>query len=252
MAARRTSSASVSRQARAAAGAADTRSRVRDLTVRALRARDLDRAEIARVVHDVLDGAAAAVGGAIPADRSSVLRQVFDGMHDAFNAAAEAGARAARSAGRRGRAIREHAVPAAKRVRAANDEFLGAVSAFARKTSSEIGEELDALVKRTRRAGGAVAASAGAAARAIDGRLLELTGEAARAGLSVARRAAGQVAMAASGLLEGLGEVAMPPAPRAASRRRQAARPAGAGQRGRGGKARSSGAKRRGRGRGGA
>jgi hypothetical protein len=202
---------SIAKEARAAVGREHTRDRVRELTVRALRERDLGRTEISGLVREVLEGASGAVDESIPAARSSVLRQVFDGLSEAVNSAASAGATTVRSAQKRGRDLADHAVPnAAARIRAANEEFLHAVSLFAKRTSSGLGEELEAMVKRARRTGGQVSASTRAAASAADGRLMELTGEAARAGVTVARRAAGELAMAASGLLEGLGQVVTP------------------------------------------
>ncbi len=197
---RKTSGASsgISGEARAAAGGADTRDRVRKLTVDALRG-GLSRDKVSAVVHDVLHGASEAVDNAVPASRESVLRRVFEGLGDAVDAVADAGAKTAKSAQQRGRAVA-----------AANEDLLHAVSGFADRASSEVGDELRELVERAKRTGGKVGESARGAARAADGRLVELTGETARAGMSVARRAAGEISMAASGLLEGLGQVMMP------------------------------------------
>jgi hypothetical protein len=115
----------------------------------------------------------------------------------------------------------EHTAPlTAKHLRAANDEFLRAVSTFADRTSTDLAEELRSFVTRARRTGGRVRASAQQAARAADGRWTELTDEAVRAGMSAAH-AASQFALAAKGMFEGLGEALSPPksTPRERTRR---------------------------------
>jgi hypothetical protein len=205
---------STAAQAKAAAShGAGVRDRVRDLTVRALRDRKLERGKVSGLVDEVLEGATAAVDESIPASRRSVLRQVFEGMSDAVETVAEAGAGAVRGVRRRGGAILEKDVPAAaKRLDSVQEEFLGAVSKFAGRVSGEAREELDDLVRRARKAGPELRASARDVAHAADGRLLELTGETARAGATAARRVAGGLAMAAGGLMEGLAEVISPAA----------------------------------------
>ena len=200
-------------QAHAAAKHENPRSRIRELTVRALRDRDLGRDDISDLVHEVLGGASAAVDDSIPASRRSVLRQVFDGLGEAIDSVAAAGARTVKTARDRAEVVSDASRPAARRIRAANSDFLLAVRSFARRASSEVGEELDQLASRPRRTGKKVAGSARDTAEAADGRLVELGGEAARAGASLARRAAGGIAMAASGLFEGLGEVVLPGKP---------------------------------------
>jgi hypothetical protein len=229
MASKKQGASGVRREAHAAVKRGDTRRRVRELTVRALRERDLEPGDISDLVQDVLQGAADAVDRSIPSSRENVLRQVFDGLDDAVSSVARAGSKAVQGVRERGRAIADGAVPtAAKRVRAANDEFIRAVRLFAKRTSTEIGEELESLSDRARRTGSTVSRAAANAAGAADGRVLELTGEAARAGLSAARRAAGGIAMAASGLLEGLGEVMLPSKGAAqASKTRAKGKPAG-------------------------
>ena len=205
MATKRKTASKVTNQARTAASRPDTRDRVRELTYQAIRDRRLSPAGVSALVHQVLEGASEAVDSAIPSSKRSVLRQVFDGLGDAFQTVGAAGVHAAESAAERGRTVARRTLPSTtKRVRSANDEFLAAVSSFAKHTKSELGDELDSLVKRARRAGSKAGDSARDAAHAADGRLLELTGEAARAGVSVARRAAGGLAMAAGGMFEGL------------------------------------------------
>lgn len=199
MAAKKSAGSTISGQARAAAGGSDTRERVRELVVKALRDRDVSREELSSVVHDVLHGASEAVDDAVPASRENVLRKVFDGLGDAMGTVKQAGERAVKSAKQRGRSMGE-----------ANEDLLKAVSSFADRTTSEVGDELRSMVERARATSGEVGQKARRTAKATEGHLGELAGETMRAGANVARRAAGEMSMAASGLLQGLGEVMRP------------------------------------------
>lgn len=189
----------------------NTRERIRAMAVSAMRDRDLSGADIRKLVHDSLDGAAKTINHEVPAARRRAMREAFEGLRDAFASVASAGKNTARSAKRRGQDIADHTIPAARRkIAAANEDFLDAVSSFARKTSSEMGEELDALVRRARKAGREASESASSAGRLAARNLGPMASDAGRAGWSLARRAAEQVALAASGLLEGIGQILAP------------------------------------------
>jgi hypothetical protein len=207
-----------------AARAEDVRKRIRDLTARALRNGKVAPSEISDLVQETLKDAANAVERAMPTSRTSVLRQVSAGLGDALHAVTQAGAQTVQRAREGGRAMAEHTAPlTAKHLRAANDEFLRAVSTFANRTSTDLAEELRSFVTRARRTGGRVRASAQQAAQAAEGRWTELTDEAVRAGMSAAH-AASQFALAAKGVFEGLGEAMSPP--RTSPPREQTRRPA--------------------------
>lgn len=187
------------------------RERVRDATAQAIRDRKLTFRQLSGLVEEVLEGAAEGVKEAMPKSPSSVMRQVVEGLSDAVAAVASAGAGAARSAKERGAEFAKRVAPAAsEHLHAANEELFKAVGAFAKKTSGEVRAELDDLVDRARRAAPKVRAGAKDALDATEGRFLELTGEAARVGVTVARRAVGNLALAASGLMEGLAEAISP------------------------------------------
>lgn len=208
------------RSTRKSASAKDTRARVHDMTVRALRDRDLTTTDITGLVHDALHGAAKTIDASVPSSTKSALRGVFGGLRDAFHAIASAGSKTAASAKRRGQDIAEHAVPTAKKhMKAANEELYTAVSSFAKKTSSELGDELESAVRRARRAGNEVADSARRAKAATGGDYVKLAGDAARVGTSTAGTVAGHLALAASGLLQGLGDVVTPATAKKARRK---------------------------------
>lgn len=209
--------------------AAQVRDRVRDLSTKALRDRELSTRDLSRFVSDAFEGALDGLDDSVPP--KSVLRDVFEGLRQGVNAAASAGNATAADLRRRGRAVAEHDLPnAADRIRAANDEFLSAVESFASKAARHVREELDTLVARARRTGPKVTESVRSAADAADGRWLELAEETGRATVRAARRGASAVVMGAGGLLEGLAEalagasrparLAAKPASRAASSKR--------------------------------
>jgi hypothetical protein len=206
-----------------ASGGAAVRDRVRELSIRAFRDRNLTLSDVPKIVHEVLDGAVEGIDKSIPPSSSNVLREVFDGLSEGVRAVAAAGSAAVGDVRGRAKAVAGKNVPdAAKRISAANDEFLGAVRSFAGKTSKQVREDLDALVERAEKTGPKVTRSVREAAKAADGRLIELSGETARAGVRAARRAVGAVAMGAGGLLEGLAEAIAPKPARAAKASRGA------------------------------
>jgi hypothetical protein len=189
----------------ASSGAA-VRTRVRDLTVDTFRERNLSLRDVPKLVNEVLDEAVAGVDASIPQSGKNVLREVFDGLREGVNGVASAGAATARDLRDRGRSTQKDATAAAKRVRAANDDFLDAVKDFAGKATKEVRDELDALVDRAKRTQPKVAGSARRVAEAADGRMMELGGETVRAGARMARRTAGALVLGASGFLEGLAD----------------------------------------------
>jgi hypothetical protein len=210
--ARKTNPTSTKANARKAASEGTAvRDRVRELSVRALRDRSFSLDEVPRVVNEVLDGAVDGIDRSVPGDQRNVLRQVFDGLSDAMGSVASAGSETVKSLRGRVRTVTDKTGPqATRRARAANEDFLSAVSDFARSTSKQVREELDDMVERARKTGSSVSRSVRGAAEAADGRVTELAGETARAGVRAVRRTVGALAMGAGGLLEGIAEAVMP------------------------------------------
>lgn len=223
--AKKTSSKHTRAKAKAvASGGTAVRDRVRELSVRAFKERNLSLNDVPKVVHDVLNGAVEGIDKSIPASGRSVLREVFDGLSEGVRTVAAAGSEAFQTVTGRAKAVMNKNVPdAAERVRAANGEFLDAVRTFAGKTTKQVREDLDAMVDNAQKTGPKVAKSVRGAAKAAEGRMLELSGETARASFGAARRAVGAFAMGAGGFLEGLAEAVTPrtePAPRDKTSRR--------------------------------
>src|SRR5437899_4478549 len=85
-----------------ASGGTAVRDRVRELSVRAFRDRNLTLSDVPKIVHEVLDGAVRGIDKSIPSSSSNVLREVFDGLSEGVHAVAAAGSAVA--SGVRGRA----------------------------------------------------------------------------------------------------------------------------------------------------
>jgi hypothetical protein len=189
----------------------NVRDKVRDLTVRALRERDVGARDLSRVVDDVWEGAKRGVHESVPQSQKNVLRQVLDGLGEAADAAVKAGAGVVRDARSRGETIaKKDAATAAKQVREAHGKFLDAAGTLARRLKGEARDEVADLVSRVRKAAPKVRSAAGDAVSSADGRLLELGGETVRAGSKIARKAIGGLMMATGGLLEGMAESIAP------------------------------------------
>lgn len=187
------------------------RDRFRELTLAAFRDRKLGLGDIPDLVRELLAGAAEGLNNSIPVSNKNVLREVFDGVREGVVAFASAGEAVVRDAGMRGRAIAGPGTrAAAQHIRAANAEFLEAVSGFAERASKQMRDGLNDLVAQARKTAPKVAASTRKATNAADGRLLELTEEAARAGIRAARGAAGALAMGTGGFFEGLAALIAP------------------------------------------
>lgn len=181
------------------------------MTVKALKGRSITSNDVRGVVYGALEGISDAVDHSIPAERKSALRGVFSGLKDAFLAIASAGKNTVAGVKDRGSTIATKSAPAAgRKMIAAKDDLLHAVSSFASRTSGELGEELHSAVKRAKRTGKAVGDSVRRADKAAGGNYAGLTKDTAKAGVSAARSVAGQLAWAMSGLLEGVGEAASP------------------------------------------
>lgn len=224
--AKRTSSTAQHAKATAREGT-DVRDRISRLTTDALRDRKLKLRDLPALASEVMDGAVEGVKEAMPESRTSVLRQVVEGLGDAYEAAAGAAASTARSTRRRGSEFIEKDVRSvAHDLRGVQRDVFDAVSGFGHRLSDELARELKSVVSTVRRARVGAAPGVRSAASAADGRLVELTGEVATTGVRIARRAAGTAMSAASGLLDGLAASVAPkparPAKPAPKRKRAA------------------------------
>jgi hypothetical protein len=189
----------------------DIRERVHDLTLRALRDRDLTLRDIPKLAQRLVENAAAGMNNAVPASKRNVLRQVVDGLTDAATATAQSTKSVATSTAQRGsKFIKHDAARTARDLKTIEEEFVSALGRAGKHLTGAAKEELDAIVRHSRRAGTQIKPAAKSVLRATDGHLLQLGKETASASGRIARSAVSSVLHGASGLLQGLGEVMEP------------------------------------------
>ena len=193
--------------AAAAREGANVRERVREATVDVIRRRKLGLDDMAGVVNEVMTGAVAGLDNAMPASRESVLRQVVDGLSDAWAAAASATGDAVAEARRRGRRFAKNDLAeTAHDLRQLEGRFTDTLSTFADRLGGQVRTELRSVVERMRSAGTEIRPAAQSAARAVDGHVLELGREVVETAPRVVREAATRLMFSASGLLQGIAE----------------------------------------------
>ena len=189
----------------------DMRERVHDLTLRALRDRDLSLRDIPKLAQRLVENAAAGMNNAVPASKRNVLRQVVDGLTDAATATAHSTKSVAASTAKRGsKFVKRDAARTARDLKTIEEEFFSALGRAGKHLTGAAKEELDAIVRHSRRAGTQLKPAAKSVLRATDGHLLQLGKETASASGRIARSAVSSVLHGASGLLQGLGEVMEP------------------------------------------
>lgn len=207
-----------SKSARPSGG--DIRARIHDFTLEAVRSGDLGLRDLPGFARDVVKDAASGLNRAVPQSSRNVLRQVVDGLVDATAAAAGSAKSALASTASRGSEfVRKDARRAVKDLRALEGDFVSALQHAGRSLKGAAKEEMDAIVRNAKRAGTRIRPAAKRTAEAIDGRLLELGSETAKAGARAARSAVGGALGGASGFLQALGETVTGSTGRRAGRR---------------------------------
>jgi hypothetical protein len=184
------------------------REQVHNLTIKALRDRDMKLRDIPKFAQQFIENAAAGLNNAVPASSRNVLRQVVDGLTDAATATVHSTKSVVASTTKRGTQFVKHdAVRTVKDLKTIEEEFVKALGRAGRQLTGAAKEELDAIVRHSRRAGTRIRPAAKSVLKAADGHLLQLGKETAGASGRIARSAVSGVLQGASGLLQGLGEV---------------------------------------------
>ena len=163
--------------------------------------------DIPRFAQELIEGAAAGLNKAVPASSRNVLRQVVDGLTDAATTTVDSTKTLVTSTTRR---VKHDAVRTVKDLKSLEGNFVTALGRASKHLKGAAKEELDDIVRESRRAGTRIKPAAQSVLKAADGHLLELGKETAGASARVARSAVSSVLQGASGLLQGLGEVLDP------------------------------------------
>lgn len=185
----------------------DMREQVRQLTLKALRDRDMTLRDVPQLAQHFIEGAAAGLNSAVPASSRNVLRQVVDGLTDAAEAIVHSTKSVVVSSASRGAKFAKHdAARTVKDLRTIEDEFVAALARAAKSLKGASKDELETIVRHSRRAGTRIKPAAQSVLKAADGHLMELGKEATSASTRAARSAVSTVLQGASGFLQGLGE----------------------------------------------
>ena len=181
----------------------DMRARVHNLTLKALRDHDMALGDLPKFAQEVIEGAADGLNNAMPASSRSVLRQVVDGLTDATKTTVASTKTIVAYTTKR---VKHDAAQTVKDLKNIEGDFVTALGRAGKHLKGAAKDELDAIVRHSRRAGTRIRPAAKSVLKAADGHLLQLGKETAGTTGRIARSAVSSVLQGASGLLQGLGE----------------------------------------------
>ena len=182
------------------------RTAVRELTLGALRGRELTVREIKRVVKTVTEGVnLGAATSKLDADR--VLGEAFAGMDEAVLKAVQANHLALQQLAAQGQSLREsHLKKALEELERLEDEFVGAVKDAAKKGNQQLRDQWATVLQRTQTSGTETAAEVERTLEEFGDRVREAVRAQRRTALKAAEVMAENFTTLASGILIGLTE----------------------------------------------
>ena len=182
------------------------RTAVRELTLNALRSRELTVREIKRVVKTVTEGVnLGAATSKIDADR--VLGEAFAGMDEAVLKAVQANHLALQQLAAQGQSLREsHLKKALEELERLEDEFVGAVKEATKKGNQQLRDQWAAVLQRTQSSGTETAAEVERTLEEFGDRVRDAVRAQRRTALKAAEAMAENFTTLASGVLIGLTE----------------------------------------------
>lgn len=192
--------------AQAAATSQDLRATVRDITLHALKSRELSLSELRQVLSAVTEGVTQGLdrrGGEIKAAAADALA----GLNDALIKAAEATKLAAEQLIAEGRALTaEDLKPALDDLRRLETELLDAVSRSSERAQERVRQVFADLVTHARRTGTDAGRVVADTVEVVSNRLNPALRSGAAQGAAAAGELARRLALVASGLLAGMAE----------------------------------------------
>src|SRR5437762_4312338 len=182
------------------------RTAVRELTLGALRGRELTVREIKRVVKAVTEGVnLGAATSKLDADR--VLGEAFAGMDEAVLKAVQANHLALQQLSAQGQSLREsHVKKALDDLERLEDEFIATVKEAAKKGSKQIKDQWASVLQQKQNAGTETAAQIEATMEAFGDQMRAAVKQQRRTALKAAEVMAENFTTLASGILIGLTE----------------------------------------------
>jgi hypothetical protein len=182
------------------------RSTVRELTLNALRSRELTLGEIKRVIRTVTEGVNLGAA-ATKVDAERVLGEALAGMDEAVLKAVQANHLALQQLSAQGQSLREsHVKKALGELERLEDEFLATVKDAAKKGSQQIKQQWATVLQQKQTAGTETAAQIEATMEQFGSRMHEAVKQQRRTALKAAEVMAENFTTLASGILIGLTE----------------------------------------------
>lgn len=190
-----------------AAEGENVRERTRKAFTDAMSSRHVSFDAVSDITRSMIDGAAEAVKSAAPKEKTSVLKEVIDGLADGFSTSANAARLALQEAKGRGETfVKEDVRRVTDNLRVLEDVFFETVSHAVDRTQEQFGAQAKQLQSHTRRAASQMRPALEKALHAAMDHPVNLVTETASAGVKAAPRAAGALLQAMSGLLAGAGD----------------------------------------------
>lgn len=193
--------------ATAAEKVTDLRTTVRDMTLRALRSRDLSLAEVKSVVRAVSEGVSIGLekrGGEVKGAASDALA----GLDEAVKKSAEATKLAAEQLVSQGKDITNQDLkPVYEDMKRLEGEMLDAVSQAGERAGSRVKQEFADLVSHARRVGTDTGRLVADTVAEFNGRVASSLKGSASESAGAARELSKRLALVASGILAGMSEV---------------------------------------------
>jgi hypothetical protein len=182
------------------------RSAVRELTLNALRGRELTLGEIKRVIRTVTEGVnLGAANTKLDAER--VLSEALSGMDEAVLKAVQANHLALQQLSAQGQSLREsHVKKALEDLERLEDEFIKTVKEAAKKGSKQIKDQWATVLQQKQNVGTETAAQIEATMEAFGDQMREAVKQQRRTAIKAAEAMAENFTTLASGILIGLTE----------------------------------------------
>jgi len=184
----------------------DVQSRVRELTLAAIRDRQFDLESVREVMKQITEGISTGAE-ARGEDMKHALAAACRGMDEAFSRSAQATRLALAEMVSAGRGLSDTELRAAlDSMRHLEHDMLAALSGAAQSAGSKVRAEMEALAAHAARSGTDTGAVIRETAEEFAGNLARVTGEMTTASLEAARSMGDRIAQAASGFLAGLSD----------------------------------------------
>jgi hypothetical protein len=164
----------------------NTRKAVRIWTSNLIRDQELKLEELSKFSGEVLDQATATLKGAVPASRRRALRDIVNGIADAWAITAKASAAAVRHARREGIPFAKRDLMLLnKRLLSLEKDFIRTLEQYSRRLTGDIGAEAEDLVVRIRKTGTAIQPAIKNAGKVIADQSVDVVGELATTGRNI-------------------------------------------------------------------